>query len=94
MQRNKSKWRLPLCLGLVAPTVAVVVLASTVVDADAGHDELKRQGTIAFVRSSAAGPAATSALFVIRADGTGLRRLTGRGSVSGGTWSPDGSLIA
>ena len=95
MQRDRRKWRPPLRLSLVALTVAVVVvLASTVGYAGAGQGELKRQGTIAFLRSSAAGLGSTFDLFVIRADGTGLRRLTGRGSVSGHAWSPDGSLIA
>ena len=43
MQQRRSTWRLPLRLGLVAPTVAVVVLASTVGYADAGQDEPERQ---------------------------------------------------
>lgn len=80
-------------LALVAPTVAVVGLASTVGYAGAGQGDLERQGTLAFLRWSSAGHA-TSDLFVIHADGTGLRRLTGRGSVSGYRWSPDGRLIA
>ena len=97
MQQSRSTWRLPLRLGLVAPTVAVVVLASTVGYADAGQDEPERQGTIAFVRTPPGGPSpkAGVSLFVIRADGTGLRRLTARNSYIGGyRWSPDGSLIA
>ena len=97
MDQNRSKWRLPLGLGLVAPTVAVVVLASTVGYADAGQDEPEREGTIAFVRTPLGGPSpkAGVSLFVIHADGTGLQRLTAPDSyVDGYRWSPDGSLIA
>jgi Tol biopolymer transport system component len=56
-------------------------------------DTERRTGTIAFLRSPPAGGGAS--LFVIRPDGTGLRRLTPAGTgVFGFAWSPDGSLIA
>jgi len=97
LQQHRRKRGLQLSLALVAPTVAVVALASTVGSAGAGHEELERQGTIAFLRTPVGGPSpkAGMSLFVIRADGTGLRRLTSRGSgVGGHAWSPDGSRIA
>jgi Tol biopolymer transport system component len=42
------------------------------------------------------GRARRTALFVVNADGTGLRRITpfGLGARNGATWSPDGRLIA
>ena len=79
----------------VAAAGAFAVLIGVLLGA--GGDQTKaqnREGTIAFVRSQGAGTGSTSDLFVIQADGTGLRRLTGRGSVSAHTWSPDGSRIA
>ena len=33
-------------------------------------------------------------LYLVRADGTGLRRLTGAGNAGGAVWSPNGSWIA
>ena len=42
------------------------------------------------------GSARRTALFVVNADGTGLRRISpyGLGAHNGATWSPDGRLIA
>lgn len=51
---------------------------------------------IAFSRSRV-GPGegeVVSAIYVARADGTGLRRLTTRGDCTSPTWSPDGTRIA
>lgn len=52
-------------------------------------------GHIAFLRFAAGVGTSRASLFVIRADGTGLRRLTAAGSrVYAHTWSPDGTRIA
>jgi TolB protein len=75
-----------------------VALLLAVVGSAAGHAGYRqRTGSIAFLRM----PAATAlrvfapALFVIRADGSGLRRLTPRGTSAWDyQWSPDGKLIA
>jgi TolB protein len=51
--------------------------------------------SIVFVRSHAAEGVRQSDLFVIRPDGTGLRRLTTlAGEVRGPVWSPDGTQVA
>jgi len=56
-------------------------------------DTERRTGTIAFLRSPPTGSGAS--LFVIRPDGTRLRRLTPPGiGVFAYAWSPEGSLIA
>ncbi len=77
----------------------LAALTSVVVGSAAGHVGAKRRaGTIAFLRyppgawvADVGGPS----LFVMKADGTGLRRLTSPDSrVSSHAWSPDGSRIA
>jgi dipeptidyl aminopeptidase/acylaminoacyl peptidase len=86
--------------GRLVRWVGAVALASACasagVAAGQGRDA-RRAGRIAFLRL----PAATAhrtfdpALFVVDADGSGLRRLTPRGtSVRSYEWSPDGKLIA
>src|SRR3954451_5368484 len=78
--------------------VAAVGLGATALTLGtaAGHaGAQERSGMIAFLRSSAGIGTADTALFVVRADGTGLRRLTPRSSrVWDHAWSPDGSVIA
>ena len=82
----------------IAAAGAFAVLISVLLGASGDHTGAqKREGTIAFVRTPLGGPSpkAGVTLFVIHADGTGLRRLTAPGSyVDGYRWSPDGSLIA
>jgi TolB protein len=79
-------------------TVAVAGLIALLLALLAGTEATRadtepRSGTIAFLRSPPAGGSAS--LFVIRPDGTGLRRLTPAGTgVAGYSWSPDGTLIA
>ena len=62
------------------------VVAAVLVGATASRAEVEgRSGTIAFLRGG---------LFVIKADGSGLRRLTPSGAgVASYQWSPDGSRI-
>ena len=56
------------------------------------HPAARANGAIAFLRS-ARGP--NSAIYVIKPDGTGVRRvIAGTGANGGPTWSPDGSTIA
>ena len=83
----------------VAAALATAALAGALVGTAAGHGGAERRaGTIAFLRyppgawvADVGGPS----LFVIQADGTGLRRLTSPDSrVFAHSWSPDGSRIA
>ena len=72
---------------------ALLVLSSVLVGATAGRAGVrKRSGLIAFLRSVGDEPAG---VFVIRPDGSRLRRLTPSGSDIGSyEWAPDGSRIA
>jgi Tol biopolymer transport system component len=78
----------------VAAAGMVALLVAVLVGTEATHAGTQRRaGTIAFLRLPPADNGAS--LYVIRADGTGLRRLTPPGvEVSGYAWSPDRSLIA
>ena len=71
----------------------LVALSFVLVGANASHAGVQgRTGMIAFIRSVADGP---SSLFVIKPDGSGLRRFTPSGSDIGlFEWAPDGSRIA
>ena len=75
---------------------ALVALSSVLVGATAGHAGVQsRSGTIAFFRSDGGLGLGSAGLFAIRADGSGLRRLTPSGSDIGlFEWAPDGSRIA
>lgn len=77
---------------LIAPA-ALVALSSVVVGATAGRERLQgRSGTIAFIRSVGDRP---TGLFVIKPDGSGLRRLTPSAlDIASYEWAPDGSRIA
>jgi len=67
-----------------------LVALSSVTPAAPGVE--RRTGTIAFLRTVGDGP---SALYVIEADGRGLRRVTPAGlDVASFEWAPDGSRIA
>jgi TolB protein len=72
---------------------ALLFLSSVLVGATAGHAGVrKRLGVIAFLRTVGDGP---SGVFVIRPDGSGLRRLTpSRSDIGSYEWGPDGSRIA
>jgi len=74
----------------------VVVLTGVVVGAAASRAGVQgRSGTIAFFRSDGGLGVGSAGLFAIRADGSGLRRLTPSGSDVGSfAWAPDGSRIA
>ena len=91
-----SRWR----RASVVPWAGAVAgaVACALVGVAAGHaGEGRRAGKIAFLRLSAATALQTfePGLFVVGADGTGLRRLTPQGtSVFTYQWSPDGKLIA
>ena len=80
-------------LSMCFVVATLVALSSVLVGATAGHARVQgRLGTIAFIRSVGDGP---SSLFVIKPDGSGLRRLTPSGSDIGlFEWAPDGSRIA
>ena len=80
-------------LSVYFAAAALLPLSSVLVGADAGRAGVQgRSGTIAFLRSVGDGP---TSLFAIRADGSGLRRLTPSGSDIGSyEWAPDGSRIA
>ena len=80
----------------LAAAGALASLATLLVGAGAGYAGTEqRAGTIAFLRAPAGIQSAQTSLFVVRADGTGLRRLTSsRSRVYAHAWSPDGSLIA
>src|SRR4051812_3747272 len=78
---------------------ALAGLGSVVVGAASGQREaVPSRGTIAFLRHPAGALTADvggPSLFVIGANGAGLRRLTSPESrVYGYAWSPDGSRIA
>ena len=79
----------------LAAAGALAILASLLVGAGVGHAGTEqRAGTIAFLRAPAIQSPQTS-LFVVREDGTGLRRLTSsRSRVYAHAWSPDGRFIA
>lgn len=75
---------------LVAGAVAAALVGAVASHAAASH----RAGTIAFVRL-APGPGFVGQLFSVRADGSGLRRVTPRSAtVYSYAWSPDGRFIA
>lgn len=73
--------------------VAAAVLTGVLLGATASPAEIRsRPGAIAFRRTVGDGP---SSLFTIRADGSGLRRLTPSGSdIDSYQWAPDGRWIA
>ena len=77
---------------------AALVVTSVLVGVAAGRaGDGRRAGRIAFLRLPAATALRTfePGLFVVNVDGSGLRRLTPRGtSVFTYQWSPDGKLIA
>lgn len=77
---------------LLAGATAAVLLGVLVGATASPAGVERRAGTIAFTRTVGAGPSPPSGLFVIRADGSGLRRLTSH--VTSYEWSPDGSRIA
>ena len=77
-------------VGVIAFATLVLVGPPTG-QAEAG----KPMGMVAFVRSPSGFALPELSLFVIRADGSGLRSLTPTGSdVASYEWSPDGSRIA
>ena len=84
----------------VAPVGAFAVLTSVLMGAAFGRAATEgRAGTIAFLRlppgASSGQDVGGPSLFVMKADDTGLRRLTSPDShVYSYAWSPDGSLIA
>ena len=81
-------------LSVFFAAAALLALSSVPVGVTAGQAGVQgRSGTIAFLRGDVGdGP---SGLFAIRADGSGLRRLTPGGSDIGlFEWAPDGSRIA
>jgi len=82
----------------ISGVAALVLVATTVTGvATAGHTSARQRraaytGTIAFVRD---GKGDHNALYVIHADGSGLRRIVPpRVGVSGYAWSPNGRRIA
>jgi TolB protein len=83
-------------LSMFFAAAALLALSSVLVGATAGHTGAQgRSGTIAFLRSDAGLGLGSAALFAIRADGSGVRRLTPSGSDIGlFEWAPDGSRIA
>ena len=79
-----------LLAGAVAAVLTGVLVGAAASDAAAS----KRAGAIAFIRL-ANGPVFGGRLFVVRADGSGLRRVTPRSTmIYSYAWSPDGRLIA
>src|SRR4051812_18440247 len=92
-----SKFARPAIAVAVAGTVALLLTLLLGTEA-IGADTRRYTGTIAFLRWPGGVPADYStgpSLYVIRADGSGLRRLTPNGtSVYAYGWSPDGRLIA
>ena len=84
---------------VVLAAASAVFGSAVVAGAVAGPHAARRPlGTIAFLRhpeGALTGDVGGPSLFVIKADGTGLRRLTSPDSeVYGFAWSPDGSRIA
>jgi TolB protein len=80
---------------LVIGAVAVVLTGVLVGPTASSAGVQGRSGAIAFVRSDAGLGLGSAGLFTIRADGSGLRRLTPSGSDIGSfEWAPDGSRIA
>jgi Tol biopolymer transport system component len=76
---------------------AAAVLVGVLVGAGASPagSERARAGTIAFLRGSSGAGTPDSSLFTIRADGSGLRRVTPlTTTVWSYAWSPNGRLIA
>lgn len=82
----------------LTPGAVALAVACALVGVAAGHArDGRRAGRIAFLRLPAATALRTfePGLFVVDADGSGLRHLTPRGtSVFTYQWSPDGKLIA
>jgi len=79
--------------GLIALSPVAVPATGVFAGASTGHAGVQgRAGTIAFTRTAGAGPSTPSGLFVIKADGGGLRHLSSH--VTSFEWSPDGSRIA
>jgi Tol biopolymer transport system component len=77
-------------LALLAGVAVALTASSAAIQAAAS----KRAGTIAFIRLRP-GPDFGGRIFVIRADGSGLRPVTPRNiKVWSYAWSPDGGLIA
>jgi len=85
-------------VGRVSRLAVLVSLIGAVVVVGAGSaasQTTKRVGTIAFIRMANNARGFGGRLFVIRPDGTGLRRLTPPGTaVWWYAWSPDGRSIA
>ena len=83
-------------LSVFIAAAALLALSSVLVGATASHAGVQgRSGAIAFLRSDAGLGRGSAGLFVIRPDGSGLRRLTPGGSDIGlFEWAPDGSRIA
>jgi Tol biopolymer transport system component len=88
----------PAGAGAAAFAVAAVLLAFPTAGYTRASQKLAFTGTIAFLRSPAGTPFDFStgpSLYVVNADGSGLRRLTPRGTpILTYAWSPDGELIA
>jgi TolB protein len=82
-------------LALLAGALAAVLTGGVLVRAAASHAAASnRAGTIAFIRV-VPGPSFVGQLFSVRADGSGLRRVTPPNTnVYSYAWSPDGRLIA
>ncbi len=80
----------------MAAAGALAIAASLLVGAGVGYAGTEqRAGAIAFLRDPAGTGTVQTSLFVVQADGTGLRRLTSsRSRVYAHAWSPDGNLIA
>jgi Tol biopolymer transport system component len=98
-QRCRPRRSRPVMVAAAAAAVAAAVLATAVVarrDADVGRATgLVGNGLIAFVDESVENPA-TSDIYVVAPDGTGLRALTSTPALIeyAPAWSPDGSRLA
>jgi Tol biopolymer transport system component len=98
-QRHRPRRSRPMIVGAAAAAVAAAVVAAAVVtrrDADVGRATGPTgNGLIAFVRESDDNPA-TSDIYVVAPDGTGLRPLTSTPDLVeyAPAWSPDGSRLA
>lgn len=75
---------------------ALAILTCVLVETGRGYaGSEQRAGMIAFLRAPAGIGTSQTSLFVVRADGTGLRRLTSsRSHVYRHAWSPGGNFIA